>query len=163
MGEVTPFHCLFEIYSENTQSERIIFMTSSNSFTFYYEVFSWLKIQHSVAKVPCTLPRVCSVWVFNKYYLMIRQFRHGSLWMLMIHIPLWRSQMHLGFNFIKVKVPLGTLESNACTSCTVQTHGFTSNSYLLLVHLLKTPVEACGFFGFHDCRWFPAPTQPFCK
>lgn len=50
--------------------------------------------------------------------------------------------MHLGFNFVKVKEPLGTLQSNACTSCTVQTDGFTSNSYLFLVHWIgKKPAE----------------------
>lgn len=47
-------------------------MTSSNSLAFYYELFSWLKMQHSGDNVPYTLPCVCSMWAFNKRYLMIR-------------------------------------------------------------------------------------------
>lgn len=72
MGKATPFHCLFEIYGENIHSERIIFMASSSHLALYYEVFSWLKIQRSFANVPQTLPCLCSMWAFNKYYLMIR-------------------------------------------------------------------------------------------
>lgn len=49
-------------------SERIIFMTSRSSVAFYYELFSWLKIQHSVDNGPRTLACVCSMWVFSKYY-----------------------------------------------------------------------------------------------
>lgn len=53
-------------------SKRIIFMTSSSSLALYYELFSWLKIQHSFANVSHILLCVCSMWVFNTYYLMIR-------------------------------------------------------------------------------------------
>lgn len=41
-------------------------------FGTYYELFSWLKIQHSFANVSHLLPCVCSMWVFNTYSLMIR-------------------------------------------------------------------------------------------
>lgn len=104
MGEVTPFLCLFEIYGENSDSEKI-FMASSSSWALYYEVLSWLKIQHSFANAPRTLLCLCSMWVFNKYYLMIRlnlgMTFYSCLWF--THLP--GTHRCIWILFVKVKEP----------------------------------------------------------
>lgn len=63
----------------------------------------------------------------------------------MIHTPPWRSQMHLGFNF----VPIWHLKKQCLYFLyIVQTDGFTSSSWLFLACLvrnpLQTPAEAYG-------------------
>lgn len=70
--ETLPHHAACCKFLVGIFAVKTIFMTSSSWLVFYYEVFLQLKIPYSAATIPHTLPCVHGMWVFNKYYLMIR-------------------------------------------------------------------------------------------
>lgn len=166
MGEVTPFLCLFEIYGENSDSEKI-FMASSSSWALYYEVFSWLKIQHSFANAPRTLPCLCSMWVFNKYYLMIRlnlgMTFYSCLWF--THLP--GTHRCIWILFVKVKEPTWHLRKQSMHPlCVHSSYQWIYQQLLVISPFSEKPTEDPYrglWLWWVPYRWLSAPTLPFCK